>query len=486
MRGPCVLGIDLGTGSVKAALVGLDGTVRGLRSAPYDVAAPHSGWAETDPAAWEEATARAVRAVVHDGGGPEVRAVGLAGQMHGVVLSAADGAPLRPAVLWADSRASAGAAAYGGLPAAVRERLANPVTPGMAGPVLCWLGTHEPDVVATARWALQPKDWLRLRLTGSAHAEPSDASATLLYDVGADRWSDDVVDGLGLRRGLLPPLLPSGAVAGGLTAGAATAVGLPRGLPVVLGAGDTAAAALGSDLAASGGAQLTVGTGAQVVVLLSGLQVDPTGRTHRYRAATPDGWYAMAAVQGAGLALHWAGQILGLDAAALHDAASVVPPGADGLTFLPHLAGERTPHLDPQARGGWVGAGLEHGRPALARAALEGVAFAVREGLEALEASGVATGTLRLAGGGTLDGRWRQLLADVLGRPLARIQDPATSARGAGLLALGALDGASPPTPLPPARETVAPREHEAYADAYDRFRAAYAALRAAREARTP
>lgn len=484
---PVVLGIDLGTGSVKAAVVGLDGTVRKVRSAPYAVAAPRPGWAESDPGDWEDGVARAVRAVLQDGA-VDVRAVGLSGQMHGVVLCGADRAPLRPAVLWADSRATAAVEGYGRLPSALRERLGNPVTPGMAGPVLCWLAAHEPEVSASARWALQPKDWLRLRLTGAAGTEPSDACATLLYDLPGDRWCDEVVDALGLRRDLLAPPGPSDGVAGGLTASGADLLGLPVDLPVVRGAADTAAAALGSDLA-PGAAQLTIGTGAQVVSLLRGRERDPAGVTHRYRTTAPQGWYAMAAVQSAGLALDWAGRILGLDPAALHAAAATAPPGAGGLTFLPHLAGERTPHLDPHARGGWVGAGLQHGRATLARAALEGVAFAVREGLDALEASlGAsegATGTLRLAGGGSMDAGWRQILADVLGRPLAPVAGPASSVRGAALLARSAVEGAPPLAPLPPPRATVTPGQHEAYGPAYERFRAAYTALRAARAAPT-
>jgi xylulokinase len=316
----------------------------------------------------------------------------------------------------------------------------------MAGPSLLWLRDHEPGVYSSARWALQPKDWLRLRLTGEAAAEPSDASATLLYDLIADDWAYPVVEALGLRAGLLAPLVASAGVAGTLTEEAASGLGLRAGIPVAAGAADTAAAMLGGGLLLPGAVQLTVGTGAQIVTPKNASEPDPHERTHLYRSATanpPGLWYSMAAIQNAGLALEWVRKVLGVSWEEVYEEAFAVPPGAGAVVFLPYLSGERTPRFDPGARGAWTGLGLDHDRGHLLRAALEGVAFALREGLEALEGTGTPVAELRLAGGGASGAGgsgapWRQLLADVLGRPLRLLPEGVSavaSARGAALLA---------------------------------------------------
>jgi xylulokinase len=367
-----------------------------------------------------------------------VGAIGLSGQMHGIVLADDRGHPLRPAILWADTRSAEQLATYRGLDEDARERLANPPAVGMAGPSLLWLRDHEPETYASARWALQPKDWLRLRLTGEAAAEPSDASATLLYDLLSDDWDYIVIEALGLRAGLLAPLVASAEVAGTLTREAAKFLGLRAELPVAAGAADTAAAMLGGGLLRPGLVQLTVGTGGQIVAPKSAPVPDPHRRTHLYRAATPDLWYSMAAIQNAGLALEWARNTLGASWHDVYEEAFALSPGAGGVVFLPYLSGERTPRFDADARGAWVGLGLEHGRGHLLRAALEGVAFALLEGLEALEEAGTTIPELRLAGGGTAEEPWQQLLADVLGRPLRVLPGgvaAVASARGAALLA---------------------------------------------------
>ena len=322
--------------------------------------------------------------------GAEVTALGLSGQMHGVVLVDELGLPLRPAVIWADARSGAELAAYRRLDEDLGRRLANPPAVGMAGPSLLWLRDHEPDAYTSARWALQPKDWLRMRMTGEAATEPSDASATLLYDLPADDWSYAVVEELGLRTELLAPLVPSARVAGTLEGEAAGDLGLREGLPVAAGAADTAAAMLGTGLLRPGPVQLTVGTGGQVVTPKRAPEPDPHGRTHLYRAALPGLWYSMAAIQNAGLALEWVRKVLGVSWKDVYEEAFAVPPGSGGVTFLPYLSGERTPRFDPGARGAWTGLGLDHTRGHLLRAALEGVAFALREALEALEDLGIS------------------------------------------------------------------------------------------------
>jgi xylulokinase len=416
-----------------------------------------------------------------------VAALGLSGQMHSVVLSDGAGNPTRPALLWSDTRSATLLGRYRELEAGFRGRLANPLAAGMAGPSLLWLRDREPEAYRAARWALQPKDWMRLRLTGEAFSEPSDASATLLYDLPAEGWARQVIDALGLRADLLPPLVASDSFAGTLGLEAAEFLGLPAGLPVAAGAGDAAAALLGSGLLEPGGVQLTVGTGAQILSPRESPDADPHLRTHLYRAAHdhPSGrYYSMAAVQNAGLAFEWMLKVLGASWEEAYREAFSVPAGAAGLTFLPYLSGERTPHLDPHARGAWTGLRLTHGRAHLLRAAFEGVAFALREGLEALEEAGVQAPELRLAGGGVLHAPWRQLLADVLGRPLGLLPAcaaPAASAQGAAFLAGLAQGtyGSVEETALiaPKIRETVLPQD-DRYEAAYARYRELYPRLR--------
>jgi xylulokinase len=416
-------------------------------------------------------------------------ALGLSGQMHSVVLADRRGVPLRPAILWADARSGIELAYYRDLDEDLSRRLANPPAVGMAGPSLLWLRDNEPDTYASARWALQPKDWLRMRLAGDAAAEPSDASATLLYDLISDDWSYAAVENLGLRAELLAPLVPSADVAGTLRGEAAGHLGLREGLPVASGAADTAAAMLGAGLLRPGPVQLTVGTGGQIVTPRGSPIPDPRLRTHLFRGALPGLWYSMAAIQNAGLALEWVRKLLGASWQEVYEEAFAVPPGAGGIAFLPYLSGERTPRFDPGARGAWVGLGLDHTRGHLLRAALEGVAFALREGLEALEELGIAAPELRLAGGGASGGHgrspdpWRQLLADVLGRPLRLLPDvisSVASARGAALLA-GLASGVCSST-----GETLTPEPERSihpgvrsgdYEAAYERYRELYPGL---------
>jgi xylulokinase len=300
-----------------------------------------------------------------------------------------------------------------------------------------WVAELEPGSFRDARWALAPKDWLRARLTGEIHAEPSDASASLLYDVPGDRWDLDVVGALGLDAALLAPVLPSaGAPAGHLTAAAAAELGLPAGIPVAAGAGDTAAAALGSGIGL-GDVQLTVGTGAQVLRLMTAPVSRADAGVNLYRSATPDGWYQMGATLSAGLSLNWVREVMNASWAELY--ASAGRPGRpDDPIFVPHLSGERTPYCDPALRGSWTALSLADDRTSLLRGALEGTAFAIRDALDALlgedRPGEDRPARLRLAGGGTLAAGWRQLLADVLGLPLYAVDVPAASGRGAALL----------------------------------------------------
>jgi xylulokinase len=480
----CTLGLDLGTSSVKAVVIDTGGKVLSQASAGYAVTSAMAGNAESEPAHWWDAVTACTREAVQ-AAGTQPAAIGLSGQMHGLVLTSRAGGALRPALLWPDSRAAGALRAYQLLGSPALARLANPLAPGMAGPLLVWIAENEPRTYRDARWALQPKDWLRGRLTGEFHAEPSDASATLLYDVPGDRWDLETVSALGLDTSLLAPLLPSaGAPAGRLTAMAGTELGLPAGIPVAAGAADTAAAALGSGVVSSGDIQLTVGTGAQVIRPVAMPVSRADAGVNLYRSATPDGWYHMGATLSAGLSLNWVRAIMNATWDELY--ASAEHPGqAHDPIFIPHLSGERTPYSDAALRGSWTALSLANDRTSLLRGALEGVAFAIRDALDALLA-GHRPPHLRLAGGGTLAAAWRQLLADVLGLPLYAVDVPAASGRGAALLgahAAGLLSFADIQGPLAPPTRLVAepdPMAAAFHAERYARFRRVVAALEAA------
>jgi xylulokinase len=427
-----LLGLDLGTGSLKALLLDENAQLVAEVSRAYPVHAPQPGWAESNPNDWWLAAQEATLELGH---GNEITAIGFSGQMHGVVLSDAKGQALRNAILWADTRSSLELQRYRNLEAQALQRLANPLVTGMAGASLLWLKHHELELLKSACWAFQPKDWLRFQLTQEAFAEPSDASGTLLYDLERDDWAFDVMDSLELPQTLLPSLRASSEIAGTLSSLAANQLGLKAGIPVAMGGGDTPTAMFGSGILKPGVVQLSIGSGAQIVAPRDTAIIDTSLRTHLYRTVTPNGYYAMAAMQNAGLALEWVRGMLGLDWETAYLEAFAVPSGSSNLSFLPYLMGERTPHLNPNAQGAWVGLALSHTRGHLMRAAFEGVAFAIRDGFEALLEIGIEAPSLRLAGGGTTIQLWRQLLADTLQRPLYTTQISSASARGAALLA---------------------------------------------------
>lgn len=440
-----LLGIDIGTGSTKAAVLDASGRELGAARSAYPVLRPRQGWAETDPEAWWAATCEAARAAL-SAAGVEVSSLGISGQMHGVVLARADGSALRPAILWADQRAERQLARYRALGEPVLEVLGNPLGAGMAGPILCWLAEHETQAYTEACWALQAKDWLRLRLVGEAGAEHTDASGTLVYDLAGRRWADAVIEALGLRRDLLAPLGEPGTLAGHLSAPAARALGLDAGLPVAFGAGDTAAALLGSGLGVGDPPQLTIGTGAQMVVLRDRPRPDERRRYRVLASAVSGQYYALAAVQAAGLAFEWAWATLGCDWQVAYAALAASAPGANGVSFVPHLAGAGSPSMSSRAAAAFVGLGLGHVREDLIRSVFEGVAFSIREAAQTLPELEHAP-KIRLAGGGSLSPAWRQLLADTLARPLTIIGSANASCRGAALL--GAMAAGLAPAPAP-------------------------------------
>jgi xylulokinase len=447
----CLLGVDLGTSSVRALLVDEAGRRIGAAAEGYPIRSPRPGHAEQDPGQWWEQTARAIRTVLaaHRIDPGQVRGVGLSGQMHGTVLLDARGAPLRPAVIWPDRRS---AEECRRLEEAVgAERLYRitglPAAAGFMAPTVAWLARHEPRTLRRAARVLLPKDYIRFRLTGRMASEPSDAGGSLLFDVGDRRWSEEILAAAGIDAGLLPPLVDSGAVAGEVGREAAAETGLAPGTPVVAGGSDQAMAALGSGILDEGITVASIGTGGQLVAGLRRPVFDPERRLHTLCHAVPDRWLLMGAILAAGLSLKWFAGILQGSAppagggegearwADLDREAEAAPPGSEGLLFLPYLGGERTPHLDPRARGAFIGLTLRHSRGHLARSIMEGVGFAMKQSLRIFRDLGVESRILIGAGGGARSRVWRQILADIFEQPLVRIEVEEHSAFGAALLA---------------------------------------------------
>lgn len=481
---PTLLGLDLGSSSLKALLLDLDGRVLAERSAAYPTHAPAPGWAEQDPDDWWAAAGEATRAVMAEALGADVVGIGLSGQMHTFVLLDAAGETVRPAITWMDTRAA------GLLPeveatideAGLRDELANPVVLGLTLPPLAWLRDHEPEVLARARTLLLAKDALRQRLTGEFGSEPTDGSATLLFDVARRRWSGATLEAFGLDPALMPALGEPDAAAGRLTPDAARHLGLRAGIPVAFGAGDQQAAAVGTGTVLPGQAQLMVGTGAQALVVEAAPPAGELTGLHAFCHAR--GWLRQASVNNAGVALDWARTLLGLSWDDLYGALGDAAPEAAPL-FLPYLTGERAPLMKGHARGGWLGLEPGHGREALARAAVAGVAVAIADGVRALPRAAdrgahedrrgpadrrVRAGLrVRAAGGGLRNPVFAQAVADASGATLELLDASGASAVGAALLggvasgAFADLDAAVARAPLAIAA-TVAPRPERAVA----------------------
>jgi xylulokinase len=467
---PAFLGIDLGTSQVKSLLTGPDGQVLGRGRAPYTVTVPAPGQAESDPGEWWHATGIAVREARAAAGDADVVALAVAGQMHGVVLADQAGTPLRPAIIWLDRRAAAEAARYDELPAALTAPLGNQPSPGMAGPILRWLAAHEPATMDAARWALPPKDWLRLRLTGEAATDPTDASGTLLFDLTRGAWATDLIGALGLRAGILPGIREPAEVAGRLLPAAAAHLGLRPAIPVAAGAADTAAALFAAGLPADA-ALLTLGTGGQWVVPEPPGAWQPTPTTNLFRAVGPGRLYRLAAVQNMGESINWARTVIGVSWEETYSTAAR-PWRPDTPVFLPYLTQER---WEPGLTGCWAGLMLGHGRDDLLRAALEGVAFLLRDRLGDLRAAGHDPARVLLGGGGSRHPAWRQLLADVLGLPLYPAATSWLTAAGAAMLAAAAGGGAVPGgvgghRSDEGSAEPVTPGQQGAASTGYDRY----------------
>jgi xylulokinase len=469
------VGLDVGTTGVKALAITATGEVAAQAEHGYPLSTPQVGWSEQDPDDWWLASEAALADV---SAGREIAGIGLSGQMHGLVALDRADRPLRPAILWNDQRTGAECKEIEALVGLDRliELTGNRALPGFTAPKLLWLREHEPDTYAQIARICLPKDYVRLRLTGSWAIDVADASGTLLFDVARRRWSDEVVDVLALPHDWLPPALESQEVSGETASG----------IPVAAGAGDQQAAALGVGITGPGPASLVLGTSGVVFAALPEYRADHLARVHVFCHAVPGGWEAMGVMLSAAGSLQWLHDTVAPDLAfdALVDEAGRWQPGADGLLFLPYLQGERTPHADPNARGAFTGLQLRHDRGALVRAVLEGVAFGLRDSLDLLRALGVDVTRARVSGGGARSRLWLEICAAVLGLPLERTVVEEGSAFGAALL--GGIAGGL----FADVHEAVAAtvRTHEviepdgAWQDAYEelrpRFRALYPALR--------
>ena len=488
------LGIDIGTGSSRALLVDSAGKVRASATAAHEEPKMERPlWAEQRPEDWWSAAAKAVRAALDQAkvSGADVKAVGLSGQMHGLVMLDAAGSVIRPSLIWCDQRSQTQVdAVHAKLGRENMLRyIANPVLTGFTLPKLLWVRDHEPQHFERVKKVLLPKDYVRFQLTGEYATDVSDASGTAYFDVVNRRWSFEMLDGLGLDRSLVPTCVESHEVTGRISAAAAAATGLAVGTPVIGGAGDQAASAVGNGIVEPGIVSCTIGTSGVVFAHMEKVAYDPGGRVHTFCHAVAGKWHVMGVTQGAGLSLQWLRNKLmpGVEYPAMTAEAAKAPMGSQGLFWLPYLMGERTPHLDATARGGWVGLTARHTRADLIRSVIEGVSYSQRDCLDIVESLGVESSTVRASGGGAQSSFWRGLLAAILNKRVATLESQEGSAYGAALLALvGSGEYATVPEACKSAvkeTESIAPdasaaayynRAHKVYAAIYPALKPVY------------
>ncbi len=478
------LGIDLGTSSVKALLIDADQRIVGSTTAPLEVSRPHPGWSEQDPSDWIVATAAALEGLKakHPKELGAVGGIGLSGHMHGATLLDDRDVVLRPCILWNDTRSHKEAAALDANPL-FRSISGNIVFPGFTAPKLVWVKNNEPEIFARVAKVLLPKDFLRLWLTGEHMSEMSDSAGTAWLDVEKRRWSDALLAATDLGESQMPSLVEGTEAAGALRADLASKWGLRAGIPVAGGAGDNAASACGMGIVRPGQAFASLGTSGVIFAANGSYLPNPESAVHTFCHALPDTWHQMGVILSATDSLNWLTGITGKDAGALTDELGEALKAPTGVTFLPYLSGERTPHNDAAIRGAFTGIGHEADRAVLTQAVLEGVAFAFRDSLEALRAAGTELDRVTAIGGGSRSRYWLRAIATALDLP---VEIPADgdfgAAFGAARLGLIAGTGADPfaVCTTPATIETIEPDTSlsAAYADAYERYRSLYPAIK--------
>ncbi|MDX2111514.1 MAG: xylulokinase [Verrucomicrobiota bacterium] len=483
------LGIDIGTSSTKAVLMARDGTVVHTCAPAYDFVTPRPLWAESNPADWWVATQAACREMVAKAGGAaNIAAVGLTGQMHGLVLLDAAGQVLRPCIMWNDQRTAAQCAAITARVGAARvlQLTGNPVLPGFTAGKVVWVRENEPDIYARAAKILLPKDYIRYLLSGEYFSEVSDASGTSLLDVARRTWSDEMLEGCGIPRSWLPELTESTVASTKVSASAAATTGLLAGTPIIAGGGDQAAQAVGCGIVKEGIISATLGTSGVVFAHSDRYRVEPQGRLHAFCHAVPGKWHLMGVMLSAAGSYAWYRDNLasGVSYNDLNAEAATVLPGSEGLYFLPYLSGERTPHPDPLARGAFVGLTLRHRRAHLTRAVLEGVTYGMRDSLELMRDLGISPSTVIASGGGAASPFWRQMQADIYGATIQTVNATEGAAFGAAVLAgvgVGAYSSveAACSETLKVTSEVKQGANASRYASLYPGYRSLYPALKA-------
>lgn len=441
-----LLGIDVGTGGSRAVVIDQDGgivTSATVEHQPF--ASPETGWAEQDPNDWWRASSSAIQAVLaSDNVKPQdIAAVGLSGQMHGAVLLDDHDSVVRPALIWCDQRSATQCENLTKQIGAAKliELTSNPALTGFTLPKMLWVRDNEPDLWSRVRSVLLPKDYVRFKLTGEKATDVADASGTLLFNVTKRIWSDEMISATQLDSSILPRVFESPEVSGTISEAGSKATGLPTGTPVVAGAGDQAGGAVGIGIVKPGAVSATIGTSGVVFAATNSPALDPKGRVHTFCHAIPNRWHVMGVTQGAGLSLRWFRDQFGVSSAsgdpydAMTAEAATVGPGANGLLWAPYLMGERTPHLDPNARAALVGLTASHTRAHVIRAVLEGVAFSLRDSFEIFKEMNVPVETVRLGGGGARSALWRQIQADIYGREVATVEAEEGAAYGVAILA---------------------------------------------------
>ncbi len=437
-----VLGIDVGTGGTRAVLVDRSGKIAASATAEHvPFASPKTGWAEQDPHDWWKAAGEAIRAVLAQVPGANVVCAGLAGQMHGAVLLDEAGEVLRPALIWCDQRTQAQCDWLNEKLGEKRiiELTCNPALTNFTLTKLLWVRDNEPEIWKRFRHVLLPKDYVRFRMTGEQAMDVSDASGTLMLDVAHRRWSEKMMAAAGLPMSSLPKLCESPEVCARISDKGASHTGLTAGTPVVGGAGDQAGGAVGMGIVRAGAVSATIGTSGVVFAATDHPAMDPKGRVHTFCHAVPGRWHVMGVTQAAGLSLRWMRDLLQNGAELSYDTltkeAAQVPPGSDGVLWAPYLMGERTPHLDPNARGTLTGLAASHTRGHVTRAVLEGVAFSLKDTFSLFNEMKVPVTNVRLGGGGARSDLWRQIQADVYGYEVEILAAEEGAAYGGALLA---------------------------------------------------
>jgi xylulokinase len=482
------MGIDVGTGGTRALLVDRQGRVKASHTAAHEeMMMLKPLWAEQRPENWWEASQAAVRGALAQAGisGTEVRGIGLSGQMHGLVILDHDNQVIRPSLIWCDQRSQAQVDFVNRKVGVERVLacIANPVLTGFTLPKLLWVRDHEPQNFERVRKMLLPKDYLRFQLTGEFASEVSDASGTALFDVVNRQWSYELVDELGLDRAMLPAVYESSEVSGVISKQAAEATGLAAGTPVVGGGGDQAASAVGNGIVEPGLVSCTLGTSGVVFAHMEKVEYDRLGRVHTFCHAVRGKWHVMGVTQAAGLSLQWFRNNLapGVAYDDLMKEAATAPAGSQGLFWLPYLMGERTPHLDALARGGWIGLTAKHRRADLVRSVIEGVSYSQKDCLVIIEELGAEARSVRASGGGAQSPFWRQILADILQKSVVTLESQEGSAYGAALLAMAGTGayGSVPEVCGAVIREVdkIEPRD-DGYASRYQTYRDLYPALK--------